>query len=196
MEDFNNPIFICATAKDFLEKSSIGAKDAYLNTEMLDAEKEGQLELLGKLPYPMVTAAFSMELALKGLLMHHKIKFPYQHNLKELFSLLPDTVQLRVIKHYEGHNEFKGYPNMYIKVGDKSNTAPPTILPKKEGKAIKEHVEELIERHKNAFMDFRYLHEFGLKKDELAMDYNYFANFSYSVISILSVEIGLPIGVN
>jgi hypothetical protein len=27
MQDFNNPIFICSIAKDFLERSSIGAKE-------------------------------------------------------------------------------------------------------------------------------------------------------------------------
>lgn len=191
MENFNNANFICSTAKDFLEKSSLGARDAYLNAQKLDSENEGQLESLGKLAFPMVTAAFSLELALKGLLMHHHIKIPLQHNLEVLFYLLPDLVQENIIEHYLGHDEFGGYPNMHIKLGDKNNPIPPSTIAKKE--TIEGHVKELIEKHKNSFVDFRYLHEFGIKKSELAMDYNYFSNFSYSAICTLANEIGLPI---
>ena len=193
MQDFNNPIFICSTAKDFLERSSIGAKEVLFRTERLDVNTEDQLQSLGKLAFPMVTAAFGMELALKGLLMHYKIGFPNKHDLKKLFCLLPLDIQESIIQHYLQHNAFNGYPNMYIKVGSMSNTIPPDGLPGKENNTIKEHVDELLERHKNAFIDFRYLHQFGIKKDELAMDYKYFANFTYSIISILAIKVGLPI---
>ena len=193
MQDFNNPIFICSTAKDFLERSSSGAKEIFLGTERLDVNTEHQLLYLGKLAFPMVTAAFGMELALKGLLMHYKIQIPYKHDLKELFFLLPPNEQERIIQHYLGHNAFNGYPNMYIKMGSISNPTKPAGLPEKQNETITEHVEALLERHKNAFIDFRYLHEFGLKKDELAMDYNYFSNFTYSIISILAINIDFPI---
>ncbi|HEY8690030.1 MAG TPA: HEPN domain-containing protein [Chitinophagaceae bacterium] len=193
MQDFNNPIFICSTAKDFLEKSSVGAKEIYFNAEILDVNTEGQLQSLGKLPFPMVTAAFSMELALKGLLMQHKIQIPNKHDLKNLFSLLPNDVQSNIIEHYQLHDKFYGYPNLYIKIGSMNNPMPPSVLPKKDNNTIKKHVDELLERHKNAFIDFRYLHEFGINKDELAMDYNYFANFTYSIISILAITVGFPI---
>lgn len=193
MKDFNNPIFICATAKDFLEKSSVGAKGVYFSEDLLDVQTEGQLQFLGKLPFPMVTAGFSLELALKGLLMHYKIKIPQKHDLKNLFLLLPDFVQSKIIHHYLNHDEFAGYPNMYLKVGDKNNPIPPNPLPDKSVDKIEEHVNDLLDRHKYAFIDFRYLHEFGIKKTELGMDYKYFANFTYSVISVLAIDIGFPI---
>lgn len=193
MEDFNNPLFICSTAKDFLEKSSAGAKEIYFSPEVLDVNAEGQLESLGKLPFPMVTAAFSMELSLKGLLMQYNIKVPSKHDLKNLFSLLPSDVKSSIIENYQLHNKFYGYPNLYLKIGNRNNPVPPKVLPKKENTTIVMHVEELLERHKHAFTDFRYLHEFGISKNELAMDYNYFANFTYSVISTLAIKIGFPI---
>lgn len=193
MKDFNNPVFIYFTAMDFLKKSSIGAKEIFLSPEMLDAKTEGQLQLLGKMPFPMVTAAFSMELALKGLLMHQKIKVPNKHDLKKLFFLLPNAIQSKVILHYQSHNYFKGYPNMYIKIGDIENVIPPDVLPGIESNTIQKHVDALLEKHKSAFIAFRYLHEFGINKNELAMDYKYFVNFTYSVISILATMIGQPI---
>lgn len=42
MQDFNNPLFICLPAKDFLEKSSAGAKEIYFSPEVLDVNTEGE----------------------------------------------------------------------------------------------------------------------------------------------------------
>ena len=145
MQDFNNPIFICSTAKDFLERSSIGAKEVFLRTERLDVDTKDQLQSLGKLAFPMVTAAFGMELALKGLLMHYQINFPNEHNLKILFFLLPLEVQQNIIRHYQEHDAFHGYPNMYIKIGTIDKPIPPDVLPEKQNDTIKEHVEILLE---------------------------------------------------
>lgn len=187
MKDFNNPNFICATAKDFLEKSSIGAKKTYT------AEFKPDLASLGQLAFPMVTLAFSMELAIKGLLKHKHIKFPGKHDLKTLFYLLPDLLQKEIISHYSSHDEFNGYLNMYLKLGDKNNPEKPKPLPNKDEQTIEKHVEELLDKHNNSFVDFRYLHEFGIKNQELAMNYNLLANLSFSIISTLAKEIGYPI---
>ncbi|MDN3657055.1 hypothetical protein QWZ08_15505 [Ferruginibacter paludis] len=191
MEDFNNALFIYSVAKDFLGQSAHAAKKVFLNPELLDVETEGQLQSLGKLPFPMVAASFSMELALKGLLMNNNIEIPNKHYLKKLFFLLLPDVQERIIQNYLNQNEFNGYPNFFLKVGNKNATLPPTVLPEKNEKLINQHVEELLERHKSAFIDFRYLHEFGINKHELAMDYKYLANFTYSVLSVLANDIGL-----
>lgn len=187
MEDFNNPHFICATAKDFLEKSSFGAKKIYTSQIKTDAQS------LGQLAFPMATIAFSMELGIKGLLKHNAIKIPKKHDLKTLFYLLPKGVQEKIIEHYKSHDEFKGYPNMYLKLGDKNNPEKPCPIPSKDAPTIEEHVEELLKRHTSSFIDFRYLHEFGVKNTELAMSYNLVANLSFSVISILAIEVGYPI---
>ncbi len=186
MEDFNNPHFICATAKDFLEKSSIGAKGVY------NGQITGDVAVLGQLSFPMVTVAFSMELALKGLLKHSRIEFGNIHDLKRLFYLLAEEDQNKIIEHYGRHDKFKGYPNMYLAVGDKENPTPPPSLPEKLP-PIGDHVKAILERHKYAFIDFRYLHEFGIRKQELGMDYNFFANLTYSIISVLAIKVGYPI---
>ena len=191
MQDFNNPLFICVCAKDFLEKSSLGAKQAYLNPEILDVQIQGQLTSLGKLPFPMVTAAFSLELALKGLLKQYGHHVPYKHHLKDLYDLLPGEVRARIADHYKIYQGFKGYPNFYLKVGNKDNPIPPNVLPHKD--TIEEHIDALLARHAEAFQDFRYLFEFGITKQELPMDYNYLASFAYSAISILAADVGFAV---
>ncbi len=183
MENFNNPVFICATAKDFLAKSSASAKTIY-TLQLLPS-----IGSLGQLAFPMVTVAFSMELGIKGLLQHHHIRIPHKHDFKTLFYLLPKVVQQKIVEHYKNHNEFEGYLNMYLKVGDKNNPEKPPPLPSKE-ENIEEHVQELIDRHNNSFINFRYLHEFGIKSSELAMNYNLLANLTFSIISVLSSDIG------
>jgi hypothetical protein len=108
-------------------------------------------------------------------------------DLKELFELLPDEIAQRIIVYYNGNDHYKNYAVIRINNGD--GTKHGTAEAYSYNRFDSCFISSLLEEHKLAFPNFRYLHEFP-HNGVWYFNFREFSNFAFAAIAILGELLG------
>lgn len=178
-----NPKYFAAVAFEFFNAGLIYAKEYFSKGTPVTQN------LFYLITVPAVNISFSMEIALKGLLLHEGKSKPI-HDLEVLFDSLSDTNKMKIVNYFISHEPFRFLTNPVLLIVEKGS--PTTPLSKPQKMSAEEKVKDIVKRHNKAFIKFRYLFEFENEKlgTQLGFEFEHFSNLTYAVIQVLSKEIG------
>ena len=188
MSKMNSPLFIFLVAKEYFENGTLYA------SKYFKMSKDGTIKsfdnlIHAKLCVPATNISFSLELVLKAFLMQTGLK-KFDHNLHKLFELLPANVKSEIIEHYNSHDIYKNYITVQLINGD--GTEHGKIKRSYYSKKSAEFIPLMLDTHKLAFLNFRYLHEF---QGNQTQDFYFreFSNFTFSALSVLGKSLDLVV---
>ena len=190
--NLNSPSFLYSLSKDYFEKSYVICKDIF---------KEGysqNIDLFWKISFPAVTMSFSLELAFKGILLFENKNISKKtfgiHDLLSLFSKISPEIQNKIINYQETREIKFQLPNIILSKRENGNRQ----APERFYSNTLERTHSILKSHKDSFVNFRYLHEFGSKNEIIDYDFafNYFSNITIASITILAELLGITFEFN
>ncbi len=184
----NSPLFLFHAAKEYFENGTLYASK-YFKMNKDGSTKPFDTFIHSKLCVPATNLSFSLELVFKGFLMQSNVTY-LRHDLAKLYELLDIDFKKRIIEHYKNHNTYKNY--MTVKLIDGDGTSHGKIEKFYSSMKEEDFIPSMLEKHKLAFIDFRYLHEFKGNQEWL-FDFKEFSNFTFSALSILGQTLSLAV---
>ncbi|OIR13152.1 hypothetical protein GALL_55360 [mine drainage metagenome] len=188
MSKLNSTLFIFYAAKEYFENGTNYASK-YFKINKNGLVKPFDSVTHAKLCVPASNISFSLELVFKALLMNNGVK-KNLHDLYELYILLPIEIKQKIILHYKNHNTYKDFVRIRLIESQENHHGEQQIvfntLP------AENFIPFMLETHKSAFINFRYLHEFN-EKEEWYFFFKEFSNLTFSALTILGESLNLKV---
>jgi hypothetical protein len=185
MGKMNSPLFIFCAAKEFFENGTLYASKHF----KMKGAKSFDSMIHPKFCVPATNISFSLELAFKAFLLQSGIK-KSNHDLIKLYKLLNDDIKTKIVEHYKSHDTYKDY--IAIRLIESNGKEHGKIEFLRYQSSDETFILSMLETHKSAFLNFRYMHEFEAPQEWLFY-FREFSNFTFSVLTILGQTLGLTV---
>ncbi len=148
--------FLYRTAKEYFRIGTIAAGHFiknFFNDEYSHA----------KIQAPAVNISFALELTLKDILLHERGNTPKGHDFIKLYQLISDEAKEKIADYFKENLAGRDFGLI-------------SFIKKEGGDETNNHdyntIEEVLKMHQDAFIDWRYAHEFPMKKTT-TLDFNF-----------------------